>query len=504
MLPWRFRHSPVRVSDTRARPSGPVFARALPLAGIAALAAAAAALGGTAASTTRVGGDWTRFGYDAARTSSGPARTGITSSSLPRLRRQRVALDGIADSSPIYLRGARVGGTSHDVFVVTTSYGKTIAIDAADGHILWRFTPPGYSSWAGSDQITNSSPVAGPSRNFVYAASPDGKIHKLSVATGREAAAPWPVTITRLPSREKIGVSLNFSRGLVLAATGGYYGDAPPYQGHVVAIDSGSGRIVNVWNSLCSDRSGVLEPSSCSESDSAIWARAGVVVEPSTGDLLVATGNGKWDGRRYWGDSVLELSPDAGKLLQSWTPATQAELDSSDADLGSTAPALLGGGLAVQGGKDGKLRLLDLAKLNGTGGAGPITGGELQTLSTPSGSELFSAPAVWRSGGSTWLAVSDFSATAAYVLKGRRLSSAWHVSSAGTSPVVAGGLLYVYDPGGRLDVYMPTTGKRLASLHAGGGHWSSPIVTDGRIALPVGNANDHATTGELDIWRVAS
>jgi hypothetical protein len=312
------------------------------------------------------------------------------------------------------------------------------------------------------------------------------------------------VTITRLPSREKIGVSLNFSRGLVLAATGGYFGDAPPYQGHVVAIDSGSGRIVHVWNSLCSDRTGLLDPSSCSESDSAIWARAGVVVDPSTANLLVATGNGKWDGRRYWGDSVLMLSPDAGKLLQNWTPATQAELSSSDSDLGSTAPALLGGGLAVQSGKDGKLRLLDLAKLNGKGGAGPVIGGELQTLSTPSGSGLFSAPAVWRSGGSTWLFVSDFSATAAYVLKGRRLRSAWRVSSPGTSPVVAGGLLYVYDPGGRLDVYLPTTGKRLASLDAGGGHWSSPIVTDGRIALPVGNANDHATSGELDIWRVSS
>jgi outer membrane protein assembly factor BamB len=467
-------------------------------------AAAVAASGGTAANTARVGGDWTRFGYDAARSSSGPTQTGITAANLPGLRGQRVKLSGTADSSPIYLRGVRVGGATRDVFFVTTSYGKTIAIDASTGRILWVFTPPGYSRWAGSDRITNSSPVAGPSRRYVYAASPNGKIHKLSIATGREASGSWPVTISRLPSREKIGVSLNVSRGLVLAATGGYFGDAEPYQGHVVAIDSGSGRIVHVWNSLCSDRTGVLEPSSCPEKGSAIWARAGVVVDPSTGDLLVATGNGEWDGRRYWGDSVLELSPDAGKLLQNWTPANQAELSSGDRDLGSTAPALLGGGLAVQGGKDGKLRLLDLAKLNGNGGAGPVTGGELQTLRTPSGDGLFSAPAVWRSGGRTWLFVSDFSATAAYVLNGRSLGRVWRVSRAGTSPVVAGGLLYVYDPGGRLDIYVPTTGKLLASLAAGGGHWSSPIVTDGRIVLPVGDANGHAVTGEIDIWRVPS
>ena len=247
----------------------------------------------------------------------------------------------------------------------------------------------------------------------------------------------------------------------------------------------------------------LLEPSSCPESDSAIWARAGVVVEP-TGNLLVATGNGKFDGKRYWGDSVLELSADAGKLLQNWTPANQDALNRDDADLGSTAPALLGDGLAVQGGKDGKLRLLDLARLNGKGGAGPVTGGELQTLKTPSGAALFSAPAVWRGAGTTWLFVSDFSATAAYVLKGRGLSQVWDDSIGGTSPVVAGGLLYVYDPRGALRVVVPRTGKVLASLPAGPGHWNSPIVTDGRIALPLGDANQHRLGGTLDIWRLAS
>jgi outer membrane protein assembly factor BamB len=466
-------------------------------------AGTAAALAGTRSTAAKLGGDWTRFGYDAARSSAGPARTGITAANLRRLRAGRTQLGGTADSSAIYLRGVFVGGKKRDVFFLTTSYGKTVAVDASTGRLLWTFTPPGYSGWRGTDQITNSSPLASPSRRYVYSASPDGKIHKLAVATGREASG-WPVTITRLPTREKIGAPLNYSRGLVLAATGGYIGDAPPYQGHVVAIDAGSGRIVHVWNSLCSDRHELIDPPTCPASDSAIWARAGVVVEPGSGKLLVATGNAPFDGKRYWGDSVLELSPDAGMLLQNWTPSDQADLNTHDVDLGSTAPALLGNGLAVQSGKDGKLRLLDLTKLNGHGGAGPITGGELQTLPTPSGVGLFSAPAVWRSGGKTWLFVSDFGATAAYVLQGRRLSEMWHSSHGGTSPVVAGGLLYVYDPGGSLDVYAPRTGRLLDSLDAGKGHWSSPIVTDGRIALPVGNANDHSTNGTLDIWRLPS
>jgi hypothetical protein len=466
--------------------------------GIATLAPAASA--GPEAAAVRKGGDWTRFGFDAARSSSGPTATGITAANVGRLRRQRVVLDGTVDSSPIYLRSVRVAGRVRDAFFVTTSYGKTIAVDASSGRVLWRFTPSGYGGWAGTHTITNASPTADPDRRFVYAASPDGRIHKLSVANGREASG-WPVIVSRSPEREKIGPALNVSRGLVLVATGGYIGDAPSYQGHVAAIAASSGRIVNVWNSLCSNRSGLLVPSSCAESGSAIWARAGVVVEPGTGNLLVATGNGRFDGERNWGDSVLMLSPTAGRLLQNWTPRNQAELEAGDVDLGSTAPALLGSGLAVQGGKDAFLRLLDLRRLNGQGGAGAVTGGELQTVQTPDG--LFSAPAVWRDRGQTWLFVSTFSGTRALRLVGRRLKPVWTRAVGATSPVVAGGLLYLYDPGGGgLGVYRPRTGSLVARLGAGSGHWNSPIVTDGRIALPEGDANEQALSGVLDIYRL--
>src|SRR5581483_1759016 len=120
------------------------------------------------------------------------------------------------------------GGAKHDVFVVTTSYGVAIALDAASGAVLWRFTPATYASVAGTAQITHSSPVADPGRRFVYSASPDGMVHKLAIADGTEAAG-WPVAVTRDPTHEKIGTSLNLARGLVLAGTGGYIGDAPPY-----------------------------------------------------------------------------------------------------------------------------------------------------------------------------------------------------------------------------------------------------------------------------------
>jgi outer membrane protein assembly factor BamB len=446
------------------------------------------------APASRVGGNWARFGYDAARSNSGPARTGITAENVGKLRRQRVRLPGTADSSPIYLRGVRVQGRRHDVFFLTTSYGITVAVDARSGKIFWRFVPRGYSSWAGSDQITNSSPIADPSRRYVYAEAPNGRVYKLTVATG---AVVWSVSITKLPAREKLGTSLNFSRGLVVATTGGYIGDAPPYQGHVVTITP-RGRIVHVWNSLCSDRHRLIAPSSCPQSDSAIWARAGAVVVPGSGNLLVATGNARFDGRRYWGDSALMLTPNASRLLRNWTPRNHEELNSGDVDLGSTAPAILGPSLVVQSGKDGIVRLLRLPEL---GGALGRVGGELQTISAPGGSGVFSAIAVWRSGRATRMFVGTDSGIWGYVLSGGHLQVAWRRSDAGTSPVVAGGLLYAYNPNGGLNVVNPASGALVARLPAGSGHWESPIVTDGRIALPEGDANEHRTSGVLNIYR---
>src|SRR5581483_6659050 len=201
---------------------------------------------------------------------------------------------------------------------------------------------------------------------------------------------------------------LNYVDGHVIATTGGYNGDAPPYQGHVVVLSAATGKILDVWNSLCSGRRYIQKPSTCGASDSAIWGRAGAVVMPKSGNLLVATGNGPWNGRTNWGDAVVELSPTL-KMLGNYTPTNTQQLNDSDQDLGSTSPVYLTSSRVAQGGKDGKIRLLSLARMKGTA---PHLGHELQVVSTPSGSDLFTAPAVWRRPGKpTWLFVADGGAT---------------------------------------------------------------------------------------------
>ncbi|HEX4685073.1 MAG TPA: PQQ-binding-like beta-propeller repeat protein, partial [Gemmatimonadaceae bacterium] len=433
------------------------------------------------------------------RSSASPNPTGIDSTNAPSLQRHTINIDGTVDASAIYLHGVTVAGAAHDVAFVTTTYGRTIAIDAAAGTVLWEFTPPTYSSFAGSAQITTTTPVADPSRDFIYSAAPDGAIRKLAVADGHVV---WSTPITSLPSREKIASPLNFDRGHVVAVTGGYIGDAPPYQGHVSVIDASSGSLVRTWNSLCSDRPGVITPSSCAQSGSAIWGRAGAVIDSTTGDIFVATGNAAWDGSTSWGDAVLELDANATRLIGNYTPTNTQALNSSDADVGSTSPVLLAGGatpLVAQGGKDGHIRMLDWTTMRGTIAH---QGGESQSASTPSGNAMFTAPAVLHAADGTWLFAADGAGTQAWTVQGTQLTPAWRNANGGTSPVVADALLYVYDAGGSLRIYVARTGRQVARLTMGSGHWNSPIVVDGLVIVPEGNANSHAASGVVSIFRL--
>ncbi|MGD1056808.1 MAG: PQQ-binding-like beta-propeller repeat protein [Solirubrobacteraceae bacterium] len=449
--------------------------------------------------------DWPEFGLDPQRSDVSESATGITSANVAHLHHTTVRLPGTVDSSPIYLHGASVDGAVHNVIVVTTTYGKTLAIDADSGKILWTFTPSGYSSWAGSAQITVVSPLADPDGQFVYAASPNGLVHKLSLTNGSEdTSGSWPVSITRDPTHEKLGAALNIDGPYIVAATSGYIGDIPPYQGHVVLIERASGLLVRVFNTLCANRRELQIPSTCQASDSAILSRGGAVVEPGGSRLLVDTGNGPWNGTTDFGDSVIELTVPSLSLHQSFTPTDQEELNTGDLDLGSSAPALLGENRVVLAGKDGIMRVLALSHLDGhspSNGRQHPLGGEVQRLAIPGGGQLFTAPTVWQRDGHTTMFIADEHDTAAYVLRSGKLYRVWQSDVPGTSPVLAGGLLYVYEPdAGGIYVYRPSSPRPIAKLAGESGHWNSPIVVDGHVVEPEGNANNHQLTGSLEIF----
>jgi hypothetical protein len=81
--------------------------------------------------------DWLQFGADAASSGAFTSETGISGANAASLIRRQVQLDGTVDASAVYLHSVTVNGSNHDVFFVTTSYGKTIAVDSDSGAILW-------------------------------------------------------------------------------------------------------------------------------------------------------------------------------------------------------------------------------------------------------------------------------------------------------------------------------------------------------------------------------
>ena len=438
------------------------------------------------------------FGGDVESTSSNTLPSGITAANVARLTRRQIKLDGTVDASAIYLQGVTVQGARHDATFLTTTYGKTVALDANTGAILWEYTPASYRSVAGTRQITTSTPVADMDRRHIYAASPDGYVQKLTISDGQPV---WRTSVTKLAEREKLASPLKFFQGRVIAVTAGYIGDRPPYQGHIAILDGDSGALLHVWNSLCSNRVELLKPESCPQSQSAIWGRAGAVIDPKSGDILIATGNGNWNGTTDWGDSLIELDASATTMIGNYTPADTAQLNARDLDLGSASPVLLSGDFIAQGGKDGKVRLLSRNVIAGTT---PHKDHELQSVPTPSGTDLFAQPAVWTHEGHAWMFAADNGGTAAWEMDNGKLEQKWKVSTGGASPFVSGDLLFVYAPRGGLNVYDAPSGKLISTLACGSGHWNSPIVVQGHVILPEGNANDHATSGVLDVWSLPS
>jgi outer membrane protein assembly factor BamB len=454
---------------------------------------ATATSGGAPTAPTAGETDWPTWGYDPARSEQNSQETTLTRGNVAGLHRLWVAkLPGVADGEPILLHGLTMpDGTQRDLLFLTTRAGTLVAVDAGSGAVIWTAATSG-------PRYTTSSPVADPSRQFVYSYGLDAKLHKYAATTGHEVtSAPWPVTITTMPDSEKQSSSLNAANGFVYVTTAGYPGDAPPYQGHVVAVDLQSGA-VHVFNALCSTIVHVLAPGECSANQAGLWTRAGVVVDPTSGDVYTTTGNGPYDGQHEWGNTVLELAPGAARLRDTYTPPNYAALNDGDTDLGSAAPALLprlsGTStplLAVQASKDGLLRLLNRQDLSGHGGPGHL-GGELQRIATPGGCAVFTQPAVWTDpAGQVWVLVSDGCGTAGYQLTSNngasRLRQAWSIGQGATSPVVAHGVLYAATSN-TVFALDPASGRQLwssAQTSAGGSigavHWESPIVVNGRV-----------------------
>lgn len=473
--------------------------------------------------------DWPQFNGTAQHTGNNPQETILTAANVHGLQRLfQATLPAIADGAPAVLQSVSTAGGVVDLVFVTTKDGQILARNARTGAPVWgRSHGPGSCHINTSTVVcyTTSSPAIDPNRQYVYTYGLDGYVHKHRVTDGLESTSNgWPEPTTTKPSHEKGSSALSIATAAngtsyLYVAHAGYPGDEGDYQGHVTAIDLTNGA-QHVFNTLCSGQAVhfVTTTPDCTETRAAIWARPGVVYDPRTDKIYMATGNGAFDGVQHWGDTVFALHPDGtgaanGMPLDSYTPTNYLALFNGDLDLGSTAPAILPvppgssvARLAVQGGKDQLLRLLNLDNLSGQGGPGH-TGGEVGPIaSVPQGGEVLSTPAVWinPADSSTWIFVTTSGGIAGMRLTlgpggVPRLQPVWQ-KAGGTvsSPLVAGGVLFDA-VGSNVIAYNPVDGGVLWQnpTPLGGFHWESPVVANGvlYIADEASNLTAYALPG---------
>jgi outer membrane protein assembly factor BamB len=249
--------------------------------------------------------------------------------------------------------------------IVATEGDSLYALDPNTGSVLWHTnvgTPVPLSSLpcGNIDPLgITGTPVYDPATGLVFAvAEISGHAH---ILVGLDAAS-GQVKVRRLvdtdgmdPRAHQQRPALALANGMVYIAYGGLDGDCSDYIGRVVASStSGQGPLL-VYR-VPTPREG------------GIWATPGPSVDAS-GNLYVSVGNGaitsgQWDRS----DSVLKLSPTL-QLIDAFAPASWAQDNANDADLGSQGPVLLPGNFIFAAGKSGNGYLLNANKLGGIGGS---------------------------------------------------------------------------------------------------------------------------------------
>lgn len=279
------------------------------------------------------------------------------------------SIDGQAYAQPLYVPNLTISGQgAHNVVYVATENDTVYAFDAdRAASPLWHTSlllnggSAVSSRDTSCDQIVpqigiTSTPVIDLSSNTLYAVAmtKEGssyfqRLHALDMTTGQEKLG-GPVVITATVAGSGAGSSggkitfnplsqlnrpgLALVNGIVYIAFGSHC-DVPPYHGWMFAYSASNLSQIAVYNTTPNG------------SQAAIWQTGDAPAVDSGNNLYVMTGNGTFDantpGGVDFGDSFLKLTMSGSSLGLSdyFTPFDQANLDSSDQDVGSGGPLAL-------------------------------------------------------------------------------------------------------------------------------------------------------------------
>ena len=205
------------------------------------------------------------------------------------------------------------------------------------------------------------------------------RLHALDVSTGLDRTNPAVITATYAgtgdgssggvlhfdPQRANQRPGLALVNGVVYISWSSHC-DWGPYHGWVIGYDAQTLQQVTVFNDTPNGYNG------------GIWMSGQAPAADDQGNLYLSTGNGTVDTSLPTdrGESFLKLTPSGTNLtVTSWfTPYNWQVLENGDIDLGSGGMLLIPGtSLALSGGKEGILYLVNRDNMGGLSGAAADT-----------------------------------------------------------------------------------------------------------------------------------
>jgi hypothetical protein len=481
-------------------------------------------------------------------------------------------VDGYAYAEPLLMSNVTVKGAVHNVVYVATEHDSVYAFDAdsvGSGAPLWQVSllKSGETPVTGSDILpylgVTSTPVIDPASKTIYVVSSQKsssagstyRLNALDITTGAQKFG-GPVTIhASVPGTNSTNVNGTVSlpgsciqRAALLLANGNVYlGYGNCHSGWLLSYNATSLAQNGVFNS-----SPNIDGEGTYGGAGGVWMGSGGPIADSAGNVYVSTGNGPWDGKTAYGDSILKFSPTL-KLEDYFTPNNYAYLNCNDVDLASGGILMIPGtSNIVGGGKGGKLYLVNTANL---GKEQANDAGAVQTiffqsdLSAPysasctdaSGThtsqsnsyEIFGTSAYYN--GSIYLGVTPTTTTAPAGIRefvysgklsyGAETKPSIQENTRGTTPFIssdgnADGILWMIDTGiplqqgastkstlraydaNDLGTELYNSSENSADVPGYGIKFTSPVVANGKVYINTGHDLTTVTNprGELDVY----
>lgn len=310
---------------------------------------------------------WLTFGYDPERTGWARGETRLTKENAGGLqllwKYQTDALPNNVNrystlTEPVVALNVPTRDGPRKVLFVASAENNVYAIDAENGSLLWKRSypntaPPPVAASGSCPNNLNATPVIDPASGTLYFLPNDGKLRGVSLSNGEDQ---FPAT--RIVPPYSRNFSLNLVGGMIYTSTTRGCGNATS---EVVGINIADPDHPVAHFYLSAGKA------------SGVWGRGGVVETPF--GMLAQTADGAYDpasGR--FGSSVLGLTRQV-RLIDSFTPADEAELDARDLELGSSSPVVFPFGnrtLVAIAGKEGRIYLLDAKNLGGADHRTPL------------------------------------------------------------------------------------------------------------------------------------